>query len=260
MRIIVDSHEQSLMEKINYILSVQKFNTPFQISQETLSLGDVCIKTAENQDVIIIERKSLTDLLASIKDGRYDEQSHRLIHSSGFKPHNIYYIVEGILSQISADEKRLVFSTMASLSYFKGFSVFRTSSIQETAEVILAFTDKIGREFVKNPPNLETTVAGDNNQSMASAPASYSNFVKKVKKDNITKENIGEIILSQIPGISATTAGAIMSKYASFPDLIMELQQNPTCIQDIMIENNGKKRKISKAVVENVRVFLSGEP
>ena len=30
----------------------------------------------------------------------------------------------------------------------------------------------------------------------------YTNVVHKVKKKNITPENIGEIILSQIPGIS----------------------------------------------------------
>ena len=40
--------------------------------------------------------------------------------------------------------------------------------------------------------------------------------VKKVKKENITPENIGEIILSQIPGVSSHTSQIIMNKFGSY--------------------------------------------
>jgi 5'-3' exonuclease len=81
--------------------------------------------------------------------------------------------------------------------------------------------------------------------------------VKKVKKDNITPENIGEIILCQIPGISSVTAIAIMKQFGTFPKLIDELKNNPQCLDGIAGESsNGKLRKINKSSIENIRKFL----
>lgn len=89
---------------------------------------------------------------------------------------------------------------------------------------------------------------------------SYVNFVKKVKKDNITPDNIGEILLSQIPGISSVTAQAIMKLYPSFPRLIQELGKNPECLNNTSYESNGKTRKISKACIESVKQYLIDKP
>jgi hypothetical protein len=77
-----------------------------------------------------------------------------------------------------------------------------------------------------------------------------------VKKDNITPDNIGEIILCQIPGISSVTAIAIMKQFSNFPTFIEELNKNPGCLDGIVLESNGKMRKISKAVCDNIRRFL----
>ena len=228
MRIVIDVRERALIEKVNSITTETPFATKFDISQEALTLGDISIRYGEeSKEILIIERKSFADLLASIKDGRYEEQSHRLIHSSGLPAHNIYYIVEGIISQVSVAEKRLIFATMTSLSYFKGFSVLKTGSVQETAEMVLAIADKLSREFAKGTSvGVGVVVEPSNTTSSESHVASYSNFVKRVKKDNITPENMGEIMLSQIPGISAVTASTIMSKYAQcFPLFISEIQK-----------------------------------
>jgi hypothetical protein len=89
---------------------------------------------------------------------------------------------------------------------------------------------------------------------------SYVNFVKKVKKDNITPDNIGEILLSQIPGISSVTAQAIMKLYPSFPRLIQELEKNPECLNNTSYLLNGKSRKISKACIESVKRYLIDTP
>ena len=86
--------------------------------------------------------------------------------------------------------------------------------------------------------------------------ADYCTVVKKVKKDNVTPENIGEIILCQIPGISSVTAIAIMKHFNTFPNLIEELQKNAQCIENMTIETNGKTRKINKTSLENIRKYL----
>jgi hypothetical protein len=85
----------------------------------------------------------------------------------------------------------------------------------------------------------------------------YVSVVKKVKKENITPDNIGEIMLCQIPGISSVTALAIMEQYKDIPNLIKELEANNACLKDITSTNSkGQTRKINKTSVANIVKFL----
>jgi ERCC4-type nuclease len=123
---------------------------PIQIDIQSLDLADAIIKrTFDQKEVVYIERKSIADLLASIKDGRYEEQSYRLANASGMPTHHIIYIIEGFLSSVSVAEKKLVLSVITSLNVFKGFSVLRTANVHETAELLITMTDKIGRDLEK---------------------------------------------------------------------------------------------------------------
>ena len=69
MRIIIDVREHSLIEKIESTMAEQKFTHKIDIAKEALDLGDISIQTDSTKEILIIERKSLTDLLSSIKDG-----------------------------------------------------------------------------------------------------------------------------------------------------------------------------------------------
>jgi hypothetical protein len=85
----------------------------------------------------------------------------------------------------------------------------------------------------------------------------YVGVVKKVKKDNITPDNIGEIMLCQIPGISSVTALAIMEKYQNIPNLIKELELNNDTMKDLSYTNaKGQVRKINKTSIANIVKFL----
>jgi ERCC4-type nuclease len=271
MKIIIDERETALYEKCYSI--IQGNTTSIQLSKQVLNLGDILFKTDEDKDILLIERKSLSDLLSSIKDGRYEEQSFRLLHSSGYPSHSIIYMIEGMFSQLrTLIEKKTVLSAITSLNFFKGFSVLRTCSIQETAENIVWMAEKIDRDFSKGKipyylsRPIENIVVNNNEndgetgniftQGSQNTPNNYCTVVKKVKKDNVTPENIGEIILCQIPGISSVTAIAIMKHFDSFLHLITELQNNPSCLENIAIENNGKIRKINKSSIQNIQSFL----
>jgi crossover junction endonuclease MUS81 len=273
MKIIIDEREHSLYEKC-LLISNQYKN--IVLSKEVLPIGDILFKTDNNTDILLIERKSFSDLLSSIKDGRYEEQSYRLLNSSGLHPHSIFYLLEGMFSQLyNPNDKKIILSAMTSLQYFKGFSMIRTSSVNETAEFVLSMADKIDRELQKGKQpfylldvcrqnnniieNLENTIDLSNNINTINTTltsSQYCSVVKKVKKDNITPENIGEIILCQIPGISSTTAIAIMKNFNGFPQFIDELKKNPQCIENVTTESNGKMRKISKSCLDNIRRFL----
>ena len=218
-------------------------------------------------DILLYERKSFVDLLASIKDGRYEEQSHRLIHSSGMNPHNIVYVLEGIFSTLrNPADKRVILSAMTSLSYFKGFSVFRTATVLETAELIWATANKLQKEFAngKTPPSSKQSAKSldseENNERLEhnAAPTAYSNFVKKAKRENITPENIGEILLCQIPGISSLIAAEVLKHFGgSFTQLITEIRTNPEKLEAIYLESaGGKRRKLSSAVIKSILLYL----
>ena len=88
LTISVDMRERDLFEKLEKIY--ENKSTDITLKSENLHLGDIVIETpCEN---IIIERKTIRDLLASIKDGRYNEQSLRLTSSTTCN-HNIIYMI-----------------------------------------------------------------------------------------------------------------------------------------------------------------------
>jgi hypothetical protein len=78
-----------------------------------------------------------------------------------------------------------------------------------------------------------------------------------VKKDNITPDNIGEIMLCQIPGISSVTALAVMEKYKNISNLIKEIEANNETMKDLSYTNTkGQVRKINKTCIANIVKFL----
>jgi len=144
MKIIIDERETDLYDRCYSILNNEepKLLSSLHLSKEVLLLGDVLIKDDSDNILLLIERKGFQDLLASIKDGRYEEQSYRLIHTAGLHLHNVLYVLEGIFSQLkTVQEKKLIYSSATSLNYFKGFSVLKTSSVRETAELVIYMTD-----------------------------------------------------------------------------------------------------------------------
>jgi ERCC4-type nuclease len=307
MRIVIDSREHALYEKCREILSKQTFIFKLVLVQQELKIGDILIQTPDENDILLIERKSFADLLSSIKDGRYEEQSHRLLNTSNLPPHSIIYLLEGMFSQVyNPRDKQVIYSAMTSMNYFKGFSVYRVSSTQEAAEWLLFTAAKIDKELERGkwpyyystpfmnifqirqekratmfisdnasrndnyvdcvrPANFIVPDQDSENKlvetpNIETQPPNYCNFVKKVKKDNITPENIGEIMLCQIPGISSVTAIAIMKQFGTFPKLIQALQENPQCLDGMACETaNGKSRKISKSSIENIHKFFIGK-
>jgi len=274
MIIKIDTRETDLLKACQTIVqSIPKYNT-IQICSQPLPLGDIIINDGTN-DCIIIERKTINDLSASIKDGRYEEQSYRL-NGIEHHNHNIIYLIEGDLYRYNSFkdrvDKQTIYSAMFSINYFKGFSVMRTSNIDETATVLCNMVYKLVCDLKKGKKayyslNKTTTnsekqesIDESTNESTNESPnelqddakvnqeKAYCSVVKKVKKDNVTSENIGEIMLCQIPGISSTTAIAILQQFHTLPNLIKSIQQDESCLNNVCTtDSNGKSRKISKS-------------
>ena len=238
------------------------------ISVESLPLGDI-IFCKDEQELMIIERKSVADLAASIKDGRYQEQSYRL-DGTELHNHNIVYLIEGNMARATFDKSAL-YSSMFSLQYYKGFSVWRTFSIDETATILcnsikyLAKSSATRTGYYAGSPVGGVASGGvgggGSEEPKTSSDKDYVNVVKTIKKDNVTPNNIGEIMLCQIPGVSANTALAIMEHFKCMVNLIADLQEHgASCLDKVELKNaKGASRKLNKTCVANLVKFLLQE-
>ena len=99
MLIKIDTRESALLQQINNQVSTIPVFKSIKVQSETLPIGDIIIND-ESEDKIIIERKSVSDLLSSIKDGRYEEQSYRL-NGLNHHNHNIVYLIEGDVNKVN---------------------------------------------------------------------------------------------------------------------------------------------------------------
>ena len=275
MIIKIDYREKSL-----YDLCISNKNTDnfknIIVEQHNLPLGDIIINDDDNNELLIIERKTLSDLASSIRDGRYKEQSFRLTECS-MHNHNIIYIIEGALSTYnksnyknSISESTLL-SSIISLNYYKGFSTYRTLNTLETAMYLLYIASKLQREKDKKQPYYgkiielpkinNTDSSGNLSMNLSiqenNDEEKYCEVLsKRVKKNNITTKNIGEIILSQIPNVSNQSAIAIMVKFKTIKALLYSLEENRNCMNDIRVGKIGKERRLSKICISNIFKFL----
>ena len=283
MKLYIDVREpKQIINYINHLNDSAKDKDRILIEIKALDLGDYIIYDEKlDKNIIIIERKSTNDLEASIKDGRYNEQSFRLSENDTHN-HNIYYLIEGaIINHKNQSFKNSLYSSLFSISYFKGFSVLNSLNNVESAEIIYGFVNKLMREkgklgfyhgeiaisrqtasyaISKNGEDKLSVVANvldhpdmslDNNGGSSYA---YVNCIKSSKKSHITKENINVIMLMQIPHVSVQTATTIMNEYKTIKNLICELEKNPSCLD--LLKTESSNRKIGKNIIENIKQFL----
>lgn len=289
IKIILDCREKTLYDACEKQKLLNDKYAGIELSSENLPLGDMIIYDQNNTELLMIERKSLLDLAASIRDGRYAEQSFRLNNCS-LHNHNIIYLIEGDLRfykpfKGNVDKKALL-SAMTSIMYFKGFSLQRTINGEESAEWLMQLAYKIQKEGPKSKPYFMNSVQGVTEQAKQAVTEeetsiteqaeqaeqvnqanqvdpelepepSYTHVNKRVKKDNINTSNIGEIMLSQIPAVSPAVAISIMKKYSTLKALILALSENKNALDDIyIVDKNEKQRKISKTCIKNIYTYL----
>lgn len=266
VKLLVDYRETKLLQCLEEHAAA-KWNphATVLVERRNLVLGDIWIVSGQSSPeeanlVVLYERKTVADLLASIKDGRYEEQSHRLSHSSLLRqPHQAVYLLEGALPHARHHDMRMIYSALTSLNVYKGFSVMRSMNVNETADYLMAQATKIAKETRESRPRLPwawttvVTAPPTPSSTTTSSPQSfvqdveqgdgegpggggggkvvtaqdYCDVVKKVKKENITRDNIESIMLSQVPGISAQTAKSLLVEFGSLFQLLRVIKESP---------------------------------
>ena len=212
VQIIVDSRETKLFSLLNERdLDIYKDN--ISIQKEQLELGDIHI--IFNEITYIYERKTVNDLLSSIKDGRYKEQKNRLLANS----FNNNYIIEGdtITSNKNFKNQKTLTSVYLNSIYRDKINVFFTTNIDDTATFLLLLVSKI----IEKPENY----LNENNK----ISQDYIDVckIKSQKNKNIDKDTCYLLQLSQIPNISKEIAKKIKEIYPTMSSLIKALEEQP---------------------------------
>ena len=124
MIIEIDNREPTIIKEY-FSKSINSSNNLVTTRLKNLEQGDFIIRDNDENILLIIERKTISDLLSSVKDSRYTEQSER--YSQLDIPSNkIIYLIEGDYENFNKDsiEFKTIYSCIFSLSYNKRFYSF----------------------------------------------------------------------------------------------------------------------------------------
>jgi ERCC4-type nuclease len=255
MQLLIDLREPKTL--VAYITSLnENAKNKVTIIQKNLDIGDFVFYDEKNEcTLLIIERKSLSDLESSIKDGRYNEQSFRL-NEAQIHNHNIIYLLEGaIINYKNTFFRNTLYSTLFSLNYYKGFSVINSLNQIETGDLLLAFASKLIRE---NKPgfycDLSNNVNITNNINTTNNNNNYIDNVKVTKKSHINSDNIFQLMIMQIPGISAISAQALANEFKNIEDLISSLKDEKNeRLKNVKLASG---RKLNKTINDSLKKYL----
>lgn len=206
IKLIIDSRESVLYKNI-FERDLDKYKDFLEIEKQQLELGDIHICFRDT--ILVFERKTISDMLSSIKDGRYKEQKHRLL--SNISPNNITYIIEGD-NIISKDN--ILSSVYLHSMYRDDIRITFVKNTEETATFILTLCIKIienCNKFIKKNDEI-----------------SYIDCckIKSKKISNIDIKTCYLLQLSQIPNISIVIAKNIEKIYPTLRELLKSLDES----------------------------------
>jgi len=170
---------------------------------KVLPVGDIWIGLSGEEigrGGLVVERKTVADLEASIMDGRYREQRTRLVTyclERGAKP---LYMIEGAMDRIYGKmSEQTLQKCLNRLALRYGVAVQHTSGLDATAQACKLLADQITAE----PTVFVATDA-------ASVP--YASTVSVTKRGNKEDPAIfAATVLQCCPGVSAAVATALCS-------------------------------------------------
>ena len=184
-----------------------------------LAVGDIWVGVAESTESpenpepeikpngLLIERKSVADLEASILDNRYREQRSRMMAYATEKKAHVVYIIEGELDRIQFRlSKQALMKHLTRLALRYHIAVFQTASIKETAELCQLLMD----QWKADPTTFEQP-----------ATMTYVETRGKTRESNSDDPAVFlATVLQACRGVSSTGAQAIMAIYQNMEALM----------------------------------------
>jgi crossover junction endonuclease MUS81 len=241
----IDNREKELIKIME--------NKGFDMILENLDLGDIQILDLTTKEIIIIiERKTLSDLSASIKDGRYKEQKERLKHSLKKNVRKIILIEGDDMTKFTLSEKTFQ-------------SIIINTLIRDNMHIHITKNKEETFEFIENIIyNLSKYYTDLKNEIILGTEKEFNNeFLSKTcKKENLTEELCFRNMLTQIPGVSANIANIYMEKYKTMENFIDQIKKESNGEKDKMIKLIGNEkygttmRRVGDKVSEKIILYL----
>jgi crossover junction endonuclease MUS81 len=239
MKLVVDNRESYLIKKF--------LEDSVEIDVRTLDIGDIIIEDDDGSIILIIERKTVEDLSASICDGRFREQKSRLL--GNVDKSRIMYLIEGNITKPTTVKGGCdtLLGSIINTMYRDGIRVYKSSSLDETAKVIRKLFTKT--DIINETKEINTT---------------YTSTLKKKKKDNMTFDVMFHHSLVLIPQVSDKIADVIVKKYLSMSGLISAYMELKEDIRKDMLKGieysikDEKTRKIGPKISERIYCFIFG--
>ena len=166
---------------------------------QQLPVGDIWIRgETPSQGGLVMERKSIRDLEASILDGRYREQRGRILaHCQAEDGHKQpLYLLEGSLSKTRTLPSSTIMKHISRLALRYQIPVLQTSSVQETAMLVQSLME----QWKEDPTALQRTTE----------LVKVSDGIHVQKKANAA-DTFAVGCLVQCPGVSVKIAEAILA-------------------------------------------------
>lgn len=270
IEMIVDMRESDIIERL------REKQIPFTVKQ--LDIGDIMFveeqssTTEKNKDdsdnkqniVLVIERKSVSDLKASICDGRSREQKSRLMNGD-IHISRIVYLIEGnmnkkLTDKISGMTYDTLVGSLINTMFRDNIKVYKTYSMTETVEFLEKLLNKINKDY-------ETLFSSDKTENKTDQQQinEYCSVIKHKKSDNLTSNVLYITTLTQIPRMSVVMASAIAEKYHSLIDLVRayDKQESDLARHEMLSEikyntKSSSERRIGKVMSKRVYEFVSG--
>jgi len=143
--ITIDTREHKLIELIK---NTSSFTIPYEI--KNLQLGDIIITPSKSPNKsLIIERKCMTDMIASIKDGRYKEQKIRLQAEIVNNSNTLFcYLLEGMTNDLRLpNDKIVLYGSIISSMFRDKIPLIRTLSLLETLDMIIRLYERMNKNI-----------------------------------------------------------------------------------------------------------------
>ncbi|VAH76140.1 unnamed protein product [Triticum turgidum subsp. durum] len=227
-----------------------KFHVPVEIKR--LPVGDgIWIarhRRSHTEYVLdfVVERKSVTDLVSSIRDSRYKDQKLRL-KKCGLR--KLIYLVEGDPNPLGASEsiKTACFTT----EILEGFDVQRTTGYSDTestyGHLTLSIIDYYSTNFSIGANTCRVCLT-------------YDEFVKKCcDPKKLTVSDIFALQLMQVPQVTEETAIAVIELYPTLVSLARaySMLDGDTPAQEKML--NMKSKMVNAGASRNIFKLVWGE-
>lgn len=239
-----DNREKELIK----ILETKGYSTTL----ENLDIGDIQFLDLSTKEIIIvIERKTLSDLSSSIKDGRYKEQKERMIHSIKNSVRKIVLIEGEDLNKFALPIKTLN-SVIINTLIRDNIHIHISKSKEDTIE----FIENIIIQLPKYYEDLKKEIINGESKAFNNEFNCHT-----IKKENLTPEICFRNMLSQIPGVSITMSTIYVNKYKNMKNFILELSKdglnNSEIIKILSNEKYGKNnRRVGDKVGERIYNFI----